>query len=135
MIWRFVLHIVRCNSGKLNGISHFLYILSKFVITLVFQQISYCLFSGIIFFKSVSLNALVAYLVYFPTYMKNANFPYVIYIEFCNPFILISYHFISNVYCALFLRNILNDLHFSLIQSHRKRWAGFEAAITQKVLY
>jgi hypothetical protein len=70
MIWWFVLHIVRCNSGNLNGISHFLYILSQFVITLMFQQISYCLFVWNYIFKSVSLKALLAYLVYFATYMK-----------------------------------------------------------------
>jgi len=115
MIWWFVLHILRCNSGKLNVISSFLYILSKSVITLMFQQISYCLFVCNYIFKSVSVKALLAYLFYFPTYMKNAHFPYVIYIEFCVSFIFLSYHSISTIHCTLVLRNILNALHFCLI--------------------
>jgi len=40
-------------------------------------------------FKSVSLKALVAYLVYLPTYMKNAHFPYIIYIKYFISFIFI----------------------------------------------
>lgn len=112
IIWRFVLHNVRCKSDKLSGISHLLYILSKLVITLTFKQISYCLFVWNYIFNSVFLKALVAFVVNFPTYMKNVHFPYIIYIEFCISFI--SYHFISNIHCTLFLRNILNDLHSSL---------------------
>jgi hypothetical protein len=45
-------------------------------------------------FISVYLKALFSYLVYFPTYMKNALLLYFIYIDFCFPSIFIYYYFI-----------------------------------------
>ena len=61
--------------------SHFLYILPKLLLILYFSSFPFVFFVWNDIFKSVSLKDLETCLVYFPTYVKNAHFRYVIYID------------------------------------------------------